>query len=349
MAAADRTKAGDLAGTLHQLLLDESRRFDFCQAVRLLHAMYPNKLSPGLQGPMSKEVVRFRANPSLGFPGTDIERLDIEKTPADFPEHVMTVNFMGLFGPASPLPAFYTEEIIRSDPDVAVARHFFDLFHHRFVSFVYRAWEKYRYDLQYRPGARDPFSNWMFSLVGLGNPKLRAGERIDWARLLPYLGMLGMKVRSAALLSGVISHYFGGVPARVEEYVKHQTVIDPIQRNRLGVENCALGVSCLLGQRVQDVNTKFKLRIGALTFSEYREFLPGGKHHDAVRELVSFTLVDRFDYDIELVLDARQAPRARLEHGNPCRLGYSTWLGEVRRGEVTVVQNGNVDYAQTIH
>lgn len=349
MAAADRPATGDLAGVMHEQLLTESRRFDFCQAVRLLLAMHPDKLSPGLQGPLSREAVRFRANPSLGFPSADIDRLDVEKTPADFPAHVMTVNFMGLFGPASPLPVYYTEEIIRSDPDVAVARHFFDMFHHRFVSFIYRAWEKYRYDLQFRPGARDPFSNWMFALVGLGSPKLRSGDRIDWARLLPYLGLLGMKVRSAALLAGVVSHYFGGVPARVEEYVKHSTTIDPIQRNRLGVENCTVGVSCLLGQRVRDVNTKFKLRIGALTFNQYREFLPGGLHHEAVRDLVSFTLVDRFDYDIELVLDAQHAPRAKLERGNPCRLGYSTWLGEVRKGEVMVAQKGNIEAARATH
>jgi type VI secretion system protein ImpH len=325
---------------MHENLLAQSRRYDFCQAVRLLCAMYPDRILPGRQGPLSKEAVRFRANPSLGFPTADIDRLDVERTPADLPEHVMTINFLGLFGPASPLPAFYTEEIIRADPDVAVARHFFDMFHHRFVSFVYRAWEKYRYDLQYRPGARDPFSNWMFALAGLGHPRQRANKRIDWARLLPYLGLLGMKVRSATLLGGVVSHYFGGVPAIVEEYVKHQTVIDPIQRNRLGVENCVIGVSCLLGQRVRDVNTKFKLRLGPMTFAEYRDFLPGGPHHDTLRELVSFTLVDRFDYDIDLVLDARHAPRARLERDSPCRLGYSTWLGAVRKGEVTVVQKG---------
>lgn len=337
MATARRPTADHLS----EELVAEGRRFDFRQAVRLLLAMQPAAVPPGGQGPLSKEAVRFRANPSLGFPSADIDSIEIEKTAAQFPAHTMTVNFMGLFGPASPLPAFYTEDIIRSDPDTAMARHFFDMFHHRFVSFVFRAWQKYRYDLQYRPGARDAFSNRMFSFIGLGHTRLRQDSHIEWERLLPYLGLLGMKVRSASLLSGVIAHYFGDVPARVEEYVKHQTVIDPIQRNRLGAENCTLGVSCLVGARVVDLNTKFRLHLGPMDFAQYREFLPGGRFHETLRELVSFTLVDHFDYDVVLALDAHHVPRTSLTPDSPCRLGYSTWIGAARREQVTVVQKGN--------
>jgi type VI secretion system protein ImpH len=340
MAAANRPAAGDLKSQLLDELLAHGKRFEFFQAVRLLRALKPDAAAPGGRDPLAKEAVRFCANPSLGFPSSDVADVSAVPEAGGFPPYLMMVNFLGLFGPASPLPAYYTEEIIRSDPDTAVARPFLDMFHHRFVSFVYRAWEKYRYDLQYRHGARDEFSNRMFALIGLGSPRLRADSRLEWARLLPYLGLLGMKVRSATLLAGVVSHYFGHVPVRVEEYVPHRTTIDPIQRNELGVANCVLGASCLLGEKVYDVNTKFRLHIGALEFAQYREFLPGGGYHDALRELVSFTLVDRMEYDVALVLDAQHVPRATLARDNPCRLGYSTWLGDLRRGEVTVVQAG---------
>lgn len=341
MATPDRSTTGNLNEALLSELLAHGRQFDFYQAVRVLLALRPGAATPGGHGQLSKEAIRFRANPSLGFPASDVENVEREAaTAAGLPPYTMTVNFLGLIGPASPLPAYYTEEVIRADADTAMTQHFLDMFHHRLTSFVYRSWEKYRYILQYRPGARDPFSNRMFALIGLGHARLRNDSGLQWARLLPYLGLIGMKVRSAALLSGVVSHYFGSVPVRVQEYIRHKTVIDPMQRNCLGVVNCALGVSSMLGEKVYDVNTKFKLRIGALDFAAYREFLPGGRDYAALRELVRFTLIDPFEYDVELLLRADDVPRTALTEDNPCRLGYSNWLGEVRQGTVKVVQVG---------
>lgn len=341
MAAANRSTTGNLNEALLGDLLAHGRQFDFYQAVRVLLALHPEAATPGRHGQLSKEAIRFCANPSLGFPASDVERVTRETASgADLPPYAMTVNFLGLIGPASPLPAYYTEEAIRADADTAMGRHFLDMFHHRLTSFVYRSWEKYRYILQYRPGAGDPFSNRMFALIGLGHAQLRKHGHIEWARLLPYLGMIGMKVRSASLLSGVVSHYFGNVPAQVLEYVRHKTTIDPMQRNQLGVVNCSLGVSSMLGEKVYDLNTKFRLRIGALDFAAYREFLPGGRDHATLRELVAFTLVDQFEYDVELLLRADDVPRTTLAGDNQTRLGYSTWLGDVRKGVVNVVQTG---------
>ena len=96
----------------------------------------------------------------------------------------------------------------------------------------------------------------------------------------------------------------------------------------------------MLGEKVYDVNTKFKLHIGAMDFAAYREFLPGGSDYAALRELVRFTLIDPFEYDVELLLRADDVPRTALTEDNPCRLGYSTWLGDVRQGTVKVVQVG---------
>lgn len=343
MAAANRPTTGHLNEALLGELLAHGRQFDFYQAVRVLLALHPNAATPGRHGQLSKEAVRFCANLSLGFPASDVERVTRETaSAAALPPYAMTVNFLGLIGPASPLPAYYTEEAIRADADTAVAQHFLDMFHHRLTSFVYRSWEKYRYMLQYRPGARDPFSNRMFALIGLGHAQLRENSQIEWARVLPYLGLIGMKVRSASLLSSVVSHYFGGVPAQVQEYMRHKTVIDPMQRNRLGVVNCSLGVNGMLGEKVYDVNTKFRLRIGAMDYTAYREFLPGGSDYDVLRELVRFTLVDPLEYDVELLLRADEVPPTTLAKDNPCRLGYSNWLGEVRQGVVNVVQAGAV-------
>src|SRR6202012_4572062 len=86
---------------------------------------------------------RFGAHISLGFPASQIQDLLRPKNPDD-PSR-MIVTFMGLVGPSSALPRYYTEMILeRARKKDFTLRDFFDLFNHRLISLFYRAWEKYR-------------------------------------------------------------------------------------------------------------------------------------------------------------------------------------------------------------
>jgi type VI secretion system protein ImpH len=259
------------------------------------------------------------------------------------PRFSMTINFLGLYGPPSPLPTFYTEEILWSaDPEESNRRHFLDLFHHRLISLLYRCWEKYRYYVLYRAGATDQFSQWMFSLIGLGPKALREESSIKWPRLLPYLGLLGMKPRSAAVLARVISHYFGGLPVQIAQCVERWARIVEEQRNVLGQSNCSLGVDCTLGKEVFDRSGKFCVRIGPLNFATFCKFLPPGEHYQTVRALVRFGMTDQLEFDIELSLLASEIPQLALAAGNPCRLGWSTWLGGPLEHDGSVVFPGRI-------
>src|SRR5450759_503451 len=93
-----------------EILLESPWNFEFFQAVRLLALMYPNRrlLSRFRQPP--EELVRFHAHLSMAFPPSAIRKIEPsreEDGPLD-----MTVNFMGLTGPAGILPAHYTEYLI---------------------------------------------------------------------------------------------------------------------------------------------------------------------------------------------------------------------------------------------
>jgi type VI secretion system protein ImpH len=126
---------------LEQTLFEEAYRFDFFQAVRLLERLQPDCVPVG--GRPGREAVRFRARASLSFPASAIHQLDRPDGP-DTPV-AMTVAFMGLTGPSGVLPICYTELLmnaIRAGDRTLAA--FLDLFHHRLISFFYRAWEKYR-------------------------------------------------------------------------------------------------------------------------------------------------------------------------------------------------------------
>lgn len=320
-------------------LLRNPRQFSFFQAVRLLEGQVSDGASVGNSGPADLETVRFRPNASLGFPIADLET--VERLPAngdDRPRFRLTVNFVGLYGPVSPLPAFYTEEIVAGNDRESNRRDFFDLFHHRYGSLLYRSWEKYRYYLSYRPGGADDLSQRLFGLVGLDGATLGDGALLKRReRLLSSLGLLMLHGRSAATVERLIAHFFDGLPVRIRQFIERDAAIMPEQRARLGTANCRLGVDCTVGARVRDLGGKFRLAIGPLDLATFRRFLPDGQGHRWLGRLVPYLIKDPLDCDLELTLTAQEIPDLELAADNPCRLGWSSWLGPRDGGDRSVV------------
>src|SRR4029077_3640515 len=102
------------------------------------------------------------------FPRSAVEPAERREGDDDRPPHYrVTVNFMGLYGPASPLANHFTEEMIWAGTEQQAGRDFVDLFHHRIISFVYRAWEKYRYGAQFDAAGPDDFTRRLECLIGV--------------------------------------------------------------------------------------------------------------------------------------------------------------------------------------
>lgn len=333
MADENRTATAPIISEL----LRNPQQFSFYQAIRLLVKSVEGGAIPGMAGSPAREPLRFRPHASLAFPSSDMTRIEILCDDTDSPKFRMDVNFMGLYGPASPLPAFYTEEIIDGSRDENTRRDFLDMFHHRAISFLYRSWQKYRYYEQFQADAVDQFSQWMLSLIGFGDPSLRKGLELDWERLLAYLGVLSMRGRSAPTLARIISHYFRGLPVSIKQWVERQVRIDETQHALLGHENCSLALDCTIGERVSDISGKFRIRIGPLEFDGFREFLPDGRRYRTLRDLVRFTLRDQLEFDVELTLLEQEVPDLTLAQDNPCQLGWSSWLGYIPERDQNVV------------
>jgi type VI secretion system protein ImpH len=339
VAGQERATTGPLVNEL----LQAPRRFSFYQAVRLLERTLPDAVSIGHSGPIEREAVRLRPNPTMGFASSDIE--DIEPIQAErgadgetWSGYRITVNFLGLYGAGSPLPAFYTEDIVMRDEEAENRRQFFDLFHHRYLSFAYRTTEKYRYYLRYRQGAKDQFSLWLRGLIGLRGDAGRNGAPVEHPeKLLSSIGLLLQHSRSAATLSRILSHYFDGLPVTIEQFIPRQVSIEPAQRAFLGQANCTLGLDCSPGETVPDTCGKFRIRIGPLDFAAFRELLPDGADHRRLSKVVPFLLRDQLAHDLELILHEEAVPPLELGGECPARLGWSTWLGTYPGGDGRVV------------
>ncbi len=188
-------------------------------------------------------------------------------------------------------------------------------------------WQKYRYRARFSAGASDPFSAQLFALIGLGGETIRGATELNWKRLLPYLGLLSMRAQSAAMIESVLRYYFKHSDLRIEQCIERRVEILPEQRNSLGGANSGLGTSLVLGDSIRDRSGKFRIHIRQLSWDQFHEFLPVGSGYQPLCALVRFTLRTPLDYDIQLQLRKDDIRDLRLGADNPCRLGWTSWLG----------------------
>jgi type VI secretion system protein ImpH len=313
---------------LNQKLFDEPERFEFFQAVRLLERMFPERAPVGHDALPHNEVVRFRTRVSLNFPPSQIQ--EIRESAEDFTDKQkleIFINFMGMVGSLGAMPMRYTELIIeRARYGDTALWNFLDIFTHRTVSLFYRAWEKYRFPVNYERG-KDDFTAYLFDIVGLGTQGLRHKLDIDDESLLPYGGLITQKPHSASAVKNLISDYFN-VPAEINQFSGQWLSLDEESITTLGKANSSLGVNTVVGTKVWDDQSKFRVRLGALKFNEFQAFLPNGTAYKPVKAIIRFMVGQELDFDIQLKLKAKEVPGTILTTRAKRRpmLGWTSFL-----------------------
>jgi type VI secretion system protein ImpH len=339
-------------------LLRVPQRFDFFQAVRLLERLAHDAARADARRPCAavgadevpaREAVRFRALPSLSFPPAPVSKIDWPAAgdgrdngalrPAE-----MVVTFLGLTGPLGVLPPHYTALLLRRvrAKDFSL-RDFLDLFHHRAASLFYRAWEKYRLPFTYERARRDgggdeDLATWcVYCLAGLGTDGLRGRLDVDDEAFLFYAGHFAHYPRSAVALEGILRDYFG-LPIEVEQAHGQWLSLDepdqsalPGPGQPLGL-NCQMGINVIVGERVWDVQGKFRVRVGPLRYEQFRRFTPDGDGLRALCQLTRTYVGPEYDFDVQLILRRDQVPLFQVgEVPDAARLGWNTWSGAQAR------------------
>ena len=316
------------------------REYSLFQAIRLVVERLREATPPGQ--PRDDETLyerlEFRANPSLGFPGSDIHSVQFFAENGEARAR-LCLNLIGLCGSGSPLPAFYSEQALGESEDGNPTRDFLDLFHHRLQRLLLPVWRKYRYHTRFEAGAQDALSNRLFALIGLGGEQLRRAEELNWKRLLPYLGLLSLRAHSAALIEAVLRYYFKHAELFIEQCIERSVEIQADQTNRVGLANSRLGEDLVIGERVRDRSGKFRIHIRALDWERFHDFLPIGSGYQPLCSLVRFTLRDPLDYDLRLELHRDAIRELCIGADNPCRLGWTSWLGREQADGIVTLDN----------
>jgi type VI secretion system protein ImpH len=325
MAATTRTSAPALINDL----LHNGHRFSFVQVMRLMRVL----LGPGA---LDQGRVRVRPELSLAFPASDVARIEPEGV--DGAGFLVTATFMGLYGSASPLPTFYTEDLMEEDPeDSAACRAFLDIIHQRLYSLYFHCWCKYRMFIRVEEEQDRGEREKLLCLAGLGEQGPAEWLQDAWS-LARYIGLLTMFPRSAVGLETLLRDAMGMDRISVIQCIRRNVPIPPDQRMRIGMANCRLGVDTFLGKEVVDRSGKFRIRIGTLTKSEFDSFLPGASRREQLAALVRMYVTTPLEFDLELVLAAGEAEPIRLGDSHGPRMGWNMWcFSGDRLGEVSAV------------
>lgn len=342
MAGSDRETAGRVA--FFAALADHPHEFDFYQALRRLDSLFRDQPRLGRSRRLAEDPVRLCQEPSLAFAPATLMRCVPSKAGQ---QPRISVAFGGLFGPNGPLPLHLTEyarerSINSADPTFA---RFLDIFHHRALSLVYRAWADAQPTVQFDRPEADRFAAYVGSLCGVGHTSLQNRDAMPDLAKLYFSGRLACHARNAEGLQAMLSEFFR-LPMRMMEFVgrwlrvpddcrcvlagegqkdEDLTGLGQTRQNQsIALGLAQLGVSATIGEYVWDCQTKFRIVAGPMRLADYQRLLPGGASLERLQALVKNYVGLELDWEIHLLLEQEEVPETHL--GSMGQLGWTTWL-----------------------
>lgn len=340
MAAESWRESVDLS----ERVIREPYRFDFFQYVRVLERVVRYWANAGARRPTgaigrglnpAQEAMRFKGHLSLGFPTSPVTQV---RVPGGEQPVEVEVAFLGLVGAMGVMPHHYSALLLgqRSAGDKQPAsRVFLDLFTHRFVSLFFRAWEKYRLPFALERAVTeqgrekdDPITWGLYCLVGMGTAGLRGRLEVPDEALLYYAGHFSHQPRNFVSLEAILEEYIG-VRIEVRQLQGQWLNLGPRDLSLMGASgrNNSLGRGLVVGRRVWDIQSKFRLRLGPVGYAEYRRLMPDGDKLRPLWHLTRLYVGIDLDFDVQPTLKAEEVPACRLQSkGDRGRLGWNTWL-----------------------
>jgi type VI secretion system protein ImpH len=319
MAEPHRSPVDPVA--LAQALAREPHRFHPWHALRLFECAHPARPRLGRSVRVQDDPVRLGQEPALTFAPAAVAACTMDGVG---PPRV-AMAFFGVFGPNGPLPLHLTEyarDRMRNAADPTFSR-FADVFHHRMLCLLYRAWASGQPALSFDRPDDDTYGRWIGAVAGYGTPGLLGRDALPDAFRRHHAGRLAGASRSPEALRDMITDFFR-VPARIEEFVPQWLPLPPELLSRLGGASATLGVTATAGTRVHDVQGRFRIVLGPVGLEDFQRFLPGRDSVTRLLALVRSFLHDELAWDVQVVLRRDAVPATRLSA--TARLGWTTWL-----------------------
>lgn len=317
--------------------LQAAKRHGFFSVMLLLDRLLRDRAPVGGEASPNEEAIRFRHDPSLTFSLSDIssiQRRTLPPDPTDFTDKPreqieITTTFLGLVGAVSPLPEYFSEEVLQRMADDPRERDFLDIFHHRLISLFYRAWAKFDYPSTYKADLSDIWSRRLLSLLGFDPQEKPDGPRLPAWRVLRVAPLLAERHFTANALELALADGLAleDEQVAIEQFVGAWVPVALQQRTKLGQANSGLGQDFLLGSKIFDRTTQINVVLGPLGREGYLRFYGGGEPMQHIQTTIATLVADPLEYDVILSLEKNAAPPLQLANSGDFRLGRNAWLG----------------------
>lgn len=321
---------------LEETIIAQAPSFSFFQALRLLRQIASRR------GVDPQRAVRVRPGLNMNRPSSSVvrvTRLSGEDTEHDqktanepgtrgndsAPLYEIETGFLGLYGASSPLPNFYTEDLILAEQeDHGGARDFLDVFHQRLYDLYLKAQEKHRPLYGLTETADSHLLEVLWSLIGLRAPALRH-QLPDSTLFLRYLPLLAASRRSASGLQAMLED-FTGYNVSVEQCVERRFRIPARHRLCLGQSAHCLGEGSVLGSLATEFSGRIEIVVGPVSHTDFSKLMNQQQHWPLMVALINYYLTTPLQCDLVIHVAAAQTCPAQLGSTQWGCLGQNAWL-----------------------
>lgn len=295
-------------------LRETPERFDVDQAVAVAAHGRPVR------------ALRFRTSARLAHAEAAVSQADPDTG-------TLVLQTFGLIGPGGVLPRHHTATVAAELRKRSAALHaFLDLLGGRFAAMWFLSGAKYR-------PTRDPTvaERALAAAVGLGTPGLVERSGLPLPAALFHAGNLAARSRSGERLRAMLEEECGAT-TRLREFAGGWLRLPETEQTRLGGgsprergQHAVLGGGAVLGAQVWDAQSRFVVRVGPLSRSEFEALLPGTPRHRRLVGLARLSVGLDTAFALNPVLAGAEVPPLPLL-GTPrpaepaARLGWSSWL-----------------------
>ena len=305
-----------------RIICSQSYKYDFFAIMRQLEAipLFANEQFGTVSNP-KKEKIRITQEPLLTFANRNIQSVRIT---ADYLE--ITLNGFGLFGSSGALPLYFTEYAFQrkfqhGDPTWV---SFINMLQHRMSTLFYRAWANAQSVTSVDTGKTDRFHNYLSSLNGLS---LINTEYLHHYNFSYFSGALLNQSRSSTTLQYILSRYFK-LPVSIDTNIGYWIKVKSSDLTYLGkFTQYNLGEGLILGNKIFDLRTKFRINVGPMPLNAYRSFFKNKNNAYRLKKWINLFIGEEYEWEVKLILQHNEVPCFSLKHQN--QLGLTTWLGSV--------------------
>jgi type VI secretion system protein ImpH len=305
-----------LSEKLRRRLQDHPEAFSFLQIVRLLQ-----RLVEGAEGPNAQLLIR----PELSLSSPRSEVTQIAPIPGKAGFEILT-SFLGLYGISSPLPAWYSEELIEAElDDKTDARQFLDIIHQRLYTLFYHSLLKYRLSKRLVEDQVPIYASILFRMIGIDEEQARRVFN-NPGQILRYILLYRQQPRSAEGLKTLLKDALGDINVEIQQCVARKVQIPTFQRCILGQQSTRLGVDAMMGDEVEDKTGKITITLGPLSLTQFQQLLDGSQTCLMMIFLIDSYMNVPLECDLEFILSENEAQSVCLGDSNLSCLGKNTWI-----------------------